>query len=170
MLTKIAASLLAVAAVAGAASAYDRKNYPGIACLASGTTNANIARSATTGRAFNQSASELPFACPAVKDFVSIEDGYVYVVDSNSASGEGVECWLRSGRPDSTSVQSSFDSTNEAPFSLTWTTAAGASDKLTFGNVGAVSESFYLLRCNVPGTGANGAQSGVVTYQIGEAE
>jgi hypothetical protein len=165
---KLVASLFAIAAVAGGASAYDRKNYPGAACLASGSTNASVARSGTTGRSFNQSTAELVFVCPAVKDFASIQDGYVYVLDENSASGANVDCWLRSGRPDSTTVQSSSASTGA--LSPTFT-SNGTPTKLTFGSVGAVSEGFYFLRCNVPGTDAQtGEQSGIVTYQIGEAE
>jgi len=171
MMTKIAASLLAVAAIAGAASAYDRKNYPGILCNASGTTNSNMARSASTGRAFNQATTMLPFGCPAVKDYASIEDGFVYVIDNDNAGGgandSDLQCWLRVGRPDTTSVLNSTATTGD--FSDTWTTATGASDQLEFGSRAAQSDGFYFLRCNVPGATTRG-QSGVVMYQIGEAE
>lgn len=160
---KLAASLLVFVAAAGPADANDKKNYPGVACLASGSAEANVARSVTYGRAFNQSTVRTPLACPAIKDASSIAGGYAYVIDENPNAGEPVTCWLRLGAPDTLAVYSSSASTDPAGGTFSSSTPV----KLTFLPIAALSESFYFLRCDLPGT-FNGAQSGVVTYQIDE--
>lgn len=158
---KLAASLLVFAAAATPAAAQDKKNYPGAACLATGTTNSNIARGAIYGRAFNQASTTTFFVCPAVKDYSSIAGGFVWVIDQNPTAP--VTCGLRSGRPDSLTVYSDSLQATSSAFS------SSTPVKLTLGAVSAVSEGFYWLRCNVPGT-YNGVQSGIVMYQINENE
>ncbi len=160
---KLAASLLVFLTATGPAAANDKKNYPGAACLASGTTNSNIARGASYGRAFNQATATTYFVCPAVKDYSSIAGGIAWVIDENPGSNQPVSCWLRSGRPDSLTVYTATDATEAANGTFSSPTPV----KLTFGAVSAVSEGFYWLRCNVPGT-HDGVQSGVVMYQIDE--
>ncbi len=164
MSLKLAASLLVFLAAAGPAAADDRKNYPGLACLASGTHVTHVARD-SLGRGTNQATTAVTFTCPAVKDYVSIAGGIAWVLDHNPSASAPVYCWLRSVRPDTLDLDSSSDYTE--PSGGTFSSPNPV--KLTFGSVTGWSEGSYWLHCSVPGA-YNGQRSGVVAYQITENE
>lgn len=161
---KLAASLLVFIGASAPVAAQDAKNYPGALCLASGSANTSVARS-TNGRGFNQATTTVTFICPAIKDTTSLAGGRAWVIDQNPGSGEAVTCFLRSGRPDSTTALFSSDTTD--PSGGTFSSSSPV--LLTFDAVPNVSDSFYFLQCSVPGT-FNGVQSGVVMYQVIENE
>lgn len=161
---KLAASVLVFISAATPAAAQDKKNYPGLACLASGTHNTHIARD-SSGRGLNQTSTTTTFTCPAVKDYVSIAGGIAWVVDQNPSASSPVTCWLRSVRPDTLEVDSSTDTTE--PSGGTFSSATPV--KLTFTAVDGWSEGAYWLHCSVP-PAYNGNRSGVHAYQINENE
>jgi hypothetical protein len=162
---KLSASLLVFVAAAGPAADDDKKNYPGAACLAgSPSADTNISRPPFLGRAFNRSTATTPFVCPAIKDASSIAGGYVWVIDQNPGTNQPVQCSLSLGATDTTYVYTSTVQTDPLGGG---TFSSSSPVKLTFSPIAALSDSFYFLRCSVPGT-YNGAQSGVLTYQIDE--
>lgn len=156
---KLVSSLFVVAAVASPAAAQDKKNYPGVTCLASGAAITNIERP-SSGRATNLAATDTTFVCPAVKDAANIAGATMFVIDQRS--DRGVSCTLRVGRPDSTAVQFASNGT-------TTTFLSSEPKQLDFPAIAATSFGFYLFSCTVPSP-ANGLRSGVVMYQINENE
>lgn len=160
---KLAASLLVFATAAGPAAADDRKNYPGLACLATGSEITRIERVYWNGRATNPNTTYLDVQCPAVKDYASIASATVYVLDQHP--GDQVACALRSGRVGGTATWAATDSTTDAFYS-------SAPTPLTLSGSGSPVDpmGFYWLSCYLPGQSSSGFSSGIVMYQIVENE
>jgi hypothetical protein len=159
---KLTTSLLVLASAAIPAAADDAKNYPGAACLATGSSITRIERP-STGRATNLGPGAMTFQCPAVKDFADIAGAVIHVVDESPS--DEVHCWLRSR-----SLAGTFD-VDDAGSGVSF---HGSDPKaLTLGALDADNPfGYYILSCEVPApfidANGNSFRSGVVTYQITE--
>ena len=158
---KLVGCLLVFIAGTGPAAA-DQNYQPGIACLGSGTENNNIERQPDSGRAFNIAGAPRTLICPATRESGLIVRGAAWVIDRHPALGVNgrVTCWLRSGRPNSTVVSVSSDST---PVNYDSDIPA----RLDLPAVTSVPAGFHWISCDVPGAFL-GQRSGVVTYQTFE--
>ncbi len=159
MTLKLAACLLVFLAAADPAAAEDKKNYPGLACLASGNSTTSINRSFSTGRALNPTTGDLTFICPAVKDHIDhdLDAATMYVLDQRP--DRGVSCVLRSG-----TLAGGWFSTSATTASFYGSTPA----PLTFASLPTDVWSTYWFHCTVPGPNTSGLSSGIVMYQIDE--
>jgi hypothetical protein len=159
---KLTASLLVLASAVVPAVASDAKNYPGAACLASGSAITRIERP-STGRANNLGPGATVFQCPAVKDFADVAGAVIHVIDESTT--DQVVCTLRSrslaGTFDVDDAVSGIAFHDSDPKPLT-ITALDADNPY----------GYYILTCEVPApfVDANGVsfRSGIVTYQITE--
>lgn len=159
---KLTASLLALASAAVPAAADDAKNYPGAACLASGTAITRMERP-STGRATNLGPGVMTFQCPALKDFASIAGAVIHVIDESPT--DEVHCTLRTR-----SLTGTFD-VDDAGSGNTFHSSDPKA--LTLGALDADNPfGYYILSCEVPApfidANGNSFRSGVVAYQITE--
>lgn len=158
---KLVGCLLALVAGTGTAVA-DQNHHPGVACLASGIENNNIERQPETGRALNMAVIPRTLICPATRESGLSVGATAWVIDQHPGLGVNgrVTCWLRSGRPNSTVVNSSSDATPPS-----WNTDIPA--RLNLPAVASVPAGFHWISCDVPGVSL-GRRSGMVTYQTSE--
>jgi hypothetical protein len=155
---QLAASLVALAAVAGPAAATNAKEYTGSWCLASEGSDGDFLYRTGSGRVQSTSAGEVTVLCNAVKDDSGISSATMWVID-NSAT-EAVTCWARSVQHDTTAVWQDVDATSIGGYS-------NSATQLTFGALTTETYGGYVFVCDLPGT-YNGQRSGIVTYRIVE--
>jgi len=167
--SKLSVSLLVLAVAVVPAAADDAKNYPGDMCLASGAAITRIERAAT-GRGMNLGPDVITLSCPAVKDFGGIASAKVHVIDENPASdsdGGDLSCTLRSRN-----LTGSEDTETHGTEEL----GAGFQQSLpvalpSFHSMQGNAVGYYFFYCTVPAPApATGLRSGVVTYQVTEAD
>lgn len=155
---QLAASLVALAAVAGPAAATNAKEYTGSSCIASVGSDNDFLYRTGSGRLQNTSTGPVTVLCNAVKDDSGIASAIMWVID-NSAT-EAVTCYARSVQHDTTAVWQDDEVTSIGGYGTSAT-------QLTFGALSTETYGGYIFLCDLPGT-YNGQRSGIVTYRIVE--